>query len=60
QEFVSGRHARFSPIDERLIVEDLGSTNGTKVNGRPISDPRELSDGDSVQIGDVVLRVQKA
>jgi pSer/pThr/pTyr-binding forkhead associated (FHA) protein len=57
-EFVSGRHARFTPIDERLVVEDLGSTNGTMVNNRAINEPYELFDGDSIQIGDVVLQVQ--
>jgi len=56
-EFVSGRHARFLPSEERLILEDLGSTNGTRVNSQEIRTPVELSDGDAVQIGDVVLQV---
>ena len=34
--YVSGRHARFSCLGENLIIEDLGSTNGTKVNGAVI------------------------
>ena len=60
EEFVSGRHARFTPFDDRLILEDLGSTNGTQVNGRPINEPKELANGDNVQIGDVVIEVQQA
>ena len=59
-EYVSGRHARFMPLDNRLVVEDLDSTNGTRVNGSPIAMPQELVDGDLVQIGDVVLKVQQA
>lgn len=57
-EFVSGRHARLMPIESRLIVEDLGSTNGTRVNHQAITTPHELIDGDQIQIGDVVLQVQ--
>lgn len=59
-EYVSGRHARLTPLDERLVVEDLGSTNGTQVNGRIIETAYELLDGDSIKIGDVVLQVQQA
>jgi hypothetical protein len=55
--YVSGRHARFSLLGESLIVEDLGSTNGTMVNGAPIHAAEQLEDGDIVSIGDVTLRV---
>jgi hypothetical protein len=55
--YVSGRHARFSLLGENLIVEDLGSTNGTTVNGTPIHAAEQLQDGDVVGIGDVTLRV---
>jgi hypothetical protein len=58
-EYVSGRHARLMPLEDRLVLEDLGSTNGTRVNGEPVTGPVELIDGDSVQIGDVVLQVQQ-
>ena len=33
--YVSGRHARFQLMGQNLFVEDLGSKNGTAVNGRP-------------------------
>jgi hypothetical protein len=55
--YVSGRHARFSLLGENLIVEDLGSTNGTTVNGTPLTAAEQLQDGDVVGIGDVTLRV---
>jgi hypothetical protein len=56
-EYVSGRHARFTPMSEHLVVEDLGSTNGTHVNGRKIDAAHLLLNGDTVQIGDVWIQV---
>jgi len=55
--YVSGRHARFSLIGKDLVLEDLGSTNGTYVNGERISGPTGLRDGDLVAIGNVDIRV---
>jgi hypothetical protein len=55
--YVSGRHARFSRLGENLIVEDLGSTNGTTVNGVTIQGAVQLEDGDVVGIGDVTMKV---
>jgi len=55
--YVSGRHARFSRLGENLIIEDLGSTNGTTVNGETIDGPRQLEKGDVVGVGDVTMRV---
>lgn len=57
--YVSGRHARFSIQGPALIVEDLGSMNGTTTNGRPVTGPVVLHDGDHVQIGDVSMRVTR-
>jgi hypothetical protein len=54
--YVSGRHARFSLLGENLIVEDLGSTNGTTVNGVRVQGAEQLQDGDVVGIGDVTMR----
>lgn len=56
--YVSGRHARFSLMGQNLFVEDLGSTNGTAVNGRLISDPVALRNNDVVNVGDVAIRVR--
>jgi len=47
---VSRHHARFSPTPRGVELEDLGSKNGTHVNGQPVRDPVILQDGDVVQI----------
>lgn len=47
---VSRFHARLSPLPEGVVLEDLGSKNGTHCNGNRISGPVILSDGDTVQI----------
>ena len=56
--YVSGRHARFSLMGQNLFVEDLGSTNGTMVNGSYIHDPVALKSNDIVTVGDVAIRVR--
>lgn len=56
--YVSARHARFSLMGANLFVEDLGSTNGTAVNGRRITEPCALRSGDVVNVGDVAMRVR--
>jgi hypothetical protein len=53
---VSRRHARFVLKEGELIVEDLGSTNGTFVNGEKIS-RRRLQEGDRVLVGTSILKV---
>lgn len=57
--FVSATHARFTLQGPALVLEDLGSTNGTLVNGHPIGQPVTLRDGDEVQIGDTIMRVSR-
>jgi len=47
---VSRHHARFTPSPEGIVLEDMGSKNGTHYNGEPISEPVFLKDGDVVQI----------
>jgi pSer/pThr/pTyr-binding forkhead associated (FHA) protein len=55
---LSRQHARVSVFqDDRILVEDLGSTNGTFVNGEQIDKPTVLSAGDTVQFGDTTLLV---
>lgn len=56
--YVSARHARFSIMGANLFVEDLGSTNGTAVNGRRIAEPTVLKSNDVVNVGDVAIRVR--
>ena len=55
---VSRQHARVLPHNGGIIVEDLGSSNGTYVNGHRICGPVELGTGDEVQVGATVLGVQ--
>lgn len=55
---VSRRHARFYWHGSRLLIEDLGSANGTLVNGRPVSGSQPLSERDLVNIGSSVFMVQ--
>jgi len=54
---VSRRHATIRIDDGTLRVADLGSHNGTRVNGEPVGEARALASGDVVTVGDVVLVV---
>mgnify|MGYP003357452669 FL=1 len=55
--YVSATHARFTIQGPALVLEDLGSTNGTMVNGHLIEQPVTLRDTAEVQVGDVIMRV---
>lgn len=57
--YVSATHARFTLQGPALVLEDLGSMNGTLVNGHPIGQPVTLREGDEVQIGDAIMRVSR-
>jgi hypothetical protein len=50
--FASTRHARISREGPVVVIEDLGSTNGTYLNEQPLSGPQPLHDGDRIRIGD--------
>jgi hypothetical protein len=50
--FASSRHARISREGHLLVIEDLGSTNGTYLNEDPLTGPQPLHDGDRIRIGD--------
>jgi hypothetical protein len=50
--FASSQHARLVPQGEVIVLEDLGSTNGTYLNGEPLRGPQPLHAGDSIRIGD--------
>jgi EmrB/QacA subfamily drug resistance transporter len=54
---LSRRHARIAPRDGAVVVEDLGSTHGTHVNGRQIAEPTPAGPGDSIEVGSTLLRV---
>jgi hypothetical protein len=57
--FVSSVHARAHDRDGVLWIEDVGSTNGTKVNGQRIDQPTKLNRGDRLQVGETLLEVQR-
>ena len=59
-DFVSGRHARLSPSGDGAVLEDLGSTNGTGLNGQPVTGARSLRPGDAIDIGAVRLKVDRS
>jgi pSer/pThr/pTyr-binding forkhead associated (FHA) protein len=58
-EFASARHARIDPRPDGVWVEDLGSTNGTFVNGDRISSKRLLQPGDVLRVGETELRLDR-
>ena len=55
-EFASAQHARFDPQRDGVWLSDVGSTNGTFVNGARLERPRRLALGDVVRIGATDLR----
>ncbi|GAB48797.1 FHA domain-containing protein FhaB/FipA [Mobilicoccus pelagius] len=56
-DYASGRHARVYADDASWYVEDLGSTNGTFVDGRRITEPTPLKEGTQLRIGTTVLEL---
>ncbi len=57
-EFASSRHARFEARRDGIYLEDLGSTNGTFVNGERVTRERRLVPGDLIRIGETDLRFE--
>lgn len=59
--YVSGKHLKFIMKDGKVSVQDMGSTNGSFVNGMRLgSDPVYLEDGDKIHIGQMdFLYVEK-
>lgn len=56
--YASEFHLRLSVSNGEMIVHDLGSTNGTYVNGRRVTAPTGVGRGDSVQIGKTIFEVR--
>ena len=50
--FASSNHARLVPHGDVIVLEDLGSTNGTYLNDEPLRGPQPLHPGDRIRIGD--------
>ena len=57
---LSRRHAAVRPVEGGIEIEDLGSLNGTFVNGQRITAPTRLAGGDSVKLGQSVLELEGA
>ena len=55
---VSRRHARLMRNNGHVLIEDLGSYNGIRINGDRISGQVQVADGDLIQIGDYDLALQ--
>ena len=58
-DYASARHARFEPRQDGVWIQDLGSTNGTYLNGARLERPRRLTHGDIVRVGDTDLRYEQ-
>ncbi|UER55538.1 FHA domain-containing protein [Kineosporiaceae bacterium SCSIO 59966] len=58
-EYASGRHARLFPRDGRWWVEDLGSTNGTRLGRSPVTAPTPVEPGQQLRIGRTVLELRR-
>ena len=58
-DYVSARHARFEPRQDGVWIQDLGSTNGTYLNGARLEEPRRLTPGDVVRVGETDLRYER-
>ena len=56
--YISGRHARISRAEGYVIVEDLGSRNGTYLNGTKLTQRHSVHRGDRIQVGYTVLEAQ--
>jgi pSer/pThr/pTyr-binding forkhead associated (FHA) protein len=59
-EYASNHHARFTVAHGFWYVKDLGSTNGTSLNGRRIHAPQRLKKGDKIKIGHTLVTVVSA
>ena len=57
-EFASAQHARVEPRRDGVWVEDVGSTNGTFVNGSKLSRAQKLTPGDIIRVGETDLRFE--
>ncbi|WP_051273138.1 FHA domain-containing protein [Desulfotruncus alcoholivorax] len=57
EKVISNNHARIYFDQGQYWLEDLGSTNGTFLNGLPLSEPAVLANGDRIKIGDYIFRL---
>ena len=57
-DYASAKHARVEPRRDGVWVEDIGSTNGTFLNGIKLTRARKLTPGDVVRVGETELRYE--
>jgi FHA domain len=57
--FASSAHARIFPRGDFMYIEDVGSTNGTYLNGRQVRGPEQLKMADTIRIGDTEYRYRE-
>jgi pSer/pThr/pTyr-binding forkhead associated (FHA) protein len=57
-DYVSTRHARVVSTPDGIYLEDLGSTNGSYVNGQRITAPTTITMADTVRIGKTILKLE--
>lgn len=57
-EYASSNHARIEPRRDGVWLEDVGSTNGTYLNGIRLTRPKKLAPGDILRIGETELRYE--
>ncbi len=57
--YASSAHARIFPRGQFMYIEDMGSTNGTYLNGRQLKKPEQLKVADTIRIGDTEYRYQE-
>ena len=57
--FASAAHARIFPRGDFMYIEDMGSTNGTFLNGRQLRKPEQLKVADVIRIGDTEYRYEE-
>ena len=56
--FASDFHARVGPVKGGYRIQDLGSTNGTYVNGERLAAPVTIGPGDQIQIGQTIMGIR--
>jgi pSer/pThr/pTyr-binding forkhead associated (FHA) protein len=56
-DFVSGTHAKLVPSPDGVMLEDLRATNGTLLNGQPVTRPMQVAAGDVIELGTNRLEV---
>ena len=55
---LSRRHARILKAGGKFLLEDLGSSNGTDLNGEPVFEPAELRNGDRISFGGLIVEAE--